>query len=127
MMYERPAPRLEVHKKFTFGPDTYELKELEGRDVYDTIILADDISPLLPQQDQEITLAVRLLTPENRRMKYCTRVVRCRISSDPTKYSARLHVRYQRGLLHPEPWSIEILEVLPELLTVEADASLART
>lgn len=126
-MYEKPANRLEAHKKFTFGPDTYELKKQEGRDVYDVIILSDTIDELVVKQEQEITLAVRLLTPENRRLKYCTRVVRARISSDPVKYSNRLHVLFQRGLLHPKPWSIDIIKEIPGLLTMEADSTMART
>jgi hypothetical protein len=126
-MYERPANRLEVHKAFTFGADTLELKKAEGREVYDTIILADDTSTLAGQEDKEITLAIRLLTPETHRLKYCTRVVRCKVSSDPTKYRDRLHVRYQRGLLHPKPWSVEILREETGLLTIEADATQART
>ena len=126
-MYEKPANRLEAHKKYTFGPDTYELKKQEGRDVYDVIILSDSIDELVGQQDQEITLAVRLLTPENRKLKYCTRVVSARISNDPTRYSDRLHVLFQRGLLHPKPWSIDIIRELPGLLTIEADSTMART
>lgn len=126
-MYENPANRLEVHKAFTFGPEPYELKQRDDREVYDTIILSDKISEIEGQQDREMLVAIRLLTPENRRVKYCTRVVRALVSSDPTKYRDRLHIRYQRGLLHPKPWSIEIAEELPGLLTVEADATQARS
>lgn len=126
-MYERPSNRLSIHKGFTFGPDPYELKRMEGREVVDTIILADSIAEISKQQDQEILLAIRLLTPANRKLKYCTRVVLALISSDATKYPERLHVRYQRGLLHPEPWSIKIIEERPGLLTVDATSSQART
>lgn len=122
-MYERPANRLAVHKAYTLGPDVEELKEAEGRNVYDTIILADSIDPLRELEDQEITLAIRLLTPEDRRMKYCTRVMQCRVSSDPAKYSGRLHILYQRGLWHPKSWSIEVIREQPGLLVAEASAT----
>jgi hypothetical protein len=126
-MYEKPANRLDVHKNYTFGPDTYELKQQEGREVYDVIILSDAIDEVITQQDQEISLAIRLLTPTDRKLKYCTRVVQCLISSDPTKYRDRLHVRYQRGLLHPKPWSIDIIKEGTGLMTLEADSTMART
>lgn len=117
-MYKRPGRRLDVHLPFTFGDDTYAIKEKEGRDVYDTIILSDTIDNLLTLQDKETILAVRVLTPENRRYKYCTRVVLTKISQDPTKYNDRLHVLYQRGLLHPKPWSIEIIREERGMLVV---------
>ncbi len=126
-MYEKPANRLDVHKKLTLGPDTYELKKQEGREVYDVIILSDNIDEFNSKQEQEITLAIRLLTPEDRKLKYCTRVVSARISSDPVKYRDRLHVRFQRGLLHPKPWSIDIIGELPGLLTMDADSTMARS
>lgn len=126
-MYEKPSNRLDVHKKFTFGPDPSELKKQEGREVYDVIILSDSIDELTTKQNQETTLAIRLLTPKDRKMRYCTRVVSAMISSDPTKYRDRLHVRYQRGLLHPKPWSIEIVKELEGLMTMEVDATMARS
>ncbi len=122
-MYERPANRLEVHKAYTLGPDVEELKKAEGRNVYDTIILADSIDFLRELEDQETTLAIRLLTPEDRRMKYCTRVVQCRVSGDPAKYSGRLHILFQRGLWHPKCWSIEVIAEQSGLLVAEASAT----
>lgn len=126
-MYEKPSNRLDVHKNFTFGPDPNELKKQEGREVYDVIILSDSIDELTSKQNQEVTLAIRLLTPKDRKMRYCTRVVSAMISSDPTKYRDRLHVRFQRGLLHPKPWSIEIVKELEGLMTMEADSTIARS
>ncbi|MDO8724018.1 MAG: hypothetical protein Q7J31_17585 [Syntrophales bacterium] len=117
-MYEKPSRRLEVHKPFTYGDDAYAIKEREGREVYDMIIEADDIGPILAKVDQKETHVVRLLSPENRRMKYCTRVVTAKVSSDPTKYRDRLHIRFQRGLLHPKPWSIEITKIQEGMLVV---------
>jgi len=126
-MYERPANRLEVHKAYALSPDVEELRKAEGRDAYDTIILTDSIEPLRALEDQETILAVRLLTPEDRRLKYCTRVVRCRVSSHSAKYSGRLHVLFQRGLWDPKPWSIEIMGEEPGLLVAEATATAPKT
>jgi len=120
-MYEKPAPRLPVHKAFTWGEDAYQIKQREGREVYDTIILADSLDELIPQQDKEIMLSIRLLTPENRRMKYCTRLVKAKISRDPKKYRDILLVRSQRGLLFRGYWSIEVLEVQKGLQMVPCD------
>lgn len=117
-MYKRPGRRLEVHLPFTFGDDAYAIKEREGRDVYDTIILSDNLAPLLALQDKEAIHAVRLLTPDNRRYKYGTKVVLAKVSQDLTKYKDRLHVMYQRGLLHPKPWSIEIIREEKGMLVV---------
>lgn len=122
-MYEKPSRRLEVHKPFTYGDDAYAIKEREGREVYDTIIESDDLGSILAKVDLEGTHVVRLLSPENRRMKYCTRVVTAKVSSDPTKYRDRLHVRFQRGLLHPKPWSIEIAEIHEGMLMVPEGAT----
>jgi hypothetical protein len=114
-MHERPNRRLAVHKGFNWGEDPYEVKKREKREVYDTIILDDSLEKLLHEQDREITFSIRLLAPENRRLKYCFRMVKARISKDPKKYKDILSVRSQRGLLFPGNWSIEILEMTKEL------------
>lgn len=114
-MHERPNRRLAVHKGFSWGEDTYQVKQREGREVYDTIILDDSPDKLLQEQDKEVTFSIRLLAPENRRLKYCFRMVRARISKDPKKYKDILFVRSQRGLLFPGHWSIEILEMYQDL------------
>lgn len=114
-MHERPTRRLAVHKGFNWGEDAYEVKKKEGREVYDTIILDDSVDKLLREQDQETTFSVRLLAPEDRRMKYCFRMVKAKISKDPRKYKDILFVRSQRGLLFPGNWSVEILEMTKDL------------
>ena len=114
-MHERPTRRLAVHKGFNWGEDAHEVKKREGREVYDTIILDDSLDKLLGEQDQETTFSVRLLAPEDRRMKYCFRMVKAKISKDPRKYQDILFVRSQRGLLFPGNWSIEILEMTKDL------------
>ena len=95
-MYDKPARPMPCFKKLTWGDDTYAIKAREGKDVYDTIVLSDGLSELLSEQDREIDLSVRLLSPENRRLKYCTRLVKAKISSDAKKYGAVLQVRFQR-------------------------------
>ncbi|MBC7348085.1 MAG: phenylphosphate carboxylase subunit gamma [Clostridia bacterium] len=74
--------------------------------LYDTFVnsLAD-----LPEG--EATLFVRDLTPG--RYKYCYRYVRALLSSDPHRYPDRLAIRFARGQLHPEAYSLQILEELP--------------
>lgn len=114
-MHERPNRRLAVHKGFSWGEDAYEIKQREGREVYDTIILDDSLDKLSQEQDKEVTFSIRLLAPENRRMKYCFRMVRARISKDPKRYPDILLIRSQRGLLFPGNWSIEILEMYKDL------------
>lgn len=123
-MYEKPARRLPVHKPFTWGEDAYEIKKRENRGVYDTIILDDSLDKILGQQDKELALSVRLLSPENRRLKYCYRLVRARISKDPKKYQDILLIRSQRGLLFPGNWSIEIIEMTKELQMVTPDGGM---
>lgn len=127
-MYERRPNKLAVHKDLAFAEvEAYDLKAKEKRDVYDTFILDDNLGPLQAVEDQVTTLAVRELTPSDRRKKYRTVVVECKVSSDPKKYKDILQVRFQRGLLHPEPWSIEIIKRLPGLLVVKATEDMPKT
>lgn len=104
-----------IHKGFNWGEDTYEIKKRENREVYDTIILDDSLDNLLGEQDKEITFTVRLLAPEDRRTKYCFRTVNARISRESEKYKDILFVRSQRGLLFPNSWSIEVMEMSQDL------------
>lgn len=127
MVYQKPANRLEVHKEYSLGVDAEKVKKTEGVNVYDTIILSDTLAPLIAQEDKEFTLAIHLLTPEDRRLKYCTRLVRAKVSSNPAKYKERLYILYQRGLMHPKPWSIDIIREEPGLLIAEATATMARS
>lgn len=124
-MYDKPGRPLPVFRKLTWGDDAYEIKSREHRDVFDTIVLTDGLGELLGSQDREIELPVRLLSPENRRLKYCTRLVKARISADPAKYKGILQVRFQRGLLHPAHWSIEVISEEEGLLQVSSGAALS--
>lgn len=120
-MYERRPNKLAVHRDLAFAEiESYDLKAKEKRDVYDTFVLEDSLAPLQAVEDKVTTLAIRELTPADRRKKYKTTVVECLVSSDPKKYKDILQVRFQRGLLHPEPWSIEVKKRLPGLLVVKA-------
>jgi len=78
-------------------------------------------------KEGEVTLAIRELTPENRRKKYLTRYVRALISPSTEAYEHVLWLRYQRGRLHPQPWSIRIVEELGTLPTRRAAEVAFRT
>ena len=69
---------------------------------YDVFInsLAD-----LPE-DKEIKLAVRDLTPGVQRYAY--KHVYALVSSDPEKYPEKLQIRFGRGQLHNQPYSIKV-------------------
>lgn len=71
--------------------------------------------------DGEIALAIRELTPDNRRRKYLTRYARCIISRDLQKMPDGdiLWLRWQRGRRHPKPFAIKIVEELGEFLPKE--------
>jgi phenylphosphate carboxylase gamma subunit len=79
---------------------------------YDTFV--DDLSTL--PEGKELVLAIRDLTPGNR--KYDTRVVKAVVASSPDKLpdSDVLWLRFQRGSLRPEPWRIKIIEETEGLL-----------
>lgn len=87
-----------------------------ARKEYDTFV--DDPTVL---QEGEVAIAIRELTPENRRKKYLTRYVRALIKQrSPEGEEGFLYLRYQRGRLHPEPWSIQVVEELGEFLPKRA-------
>lgn len=71
--------------------------------------------------DGEISLAIRELTPDNRRKKYLTRYVKCVICRDPEKMPDGdvLWLYWQRGRRYPKPFAIKILEELGEFLPKE--------
>lgn len=72
--------------------------------------------------DGEVAIALRELTPADRKKKYLTRYVRALISRDPRKIPDGdiLWLRWQRGRLNPEPRSIKILEELGEFFPKKA-------
>ena len=84
---------------------------------YDTFV--DDPNALL---EGEVAIAIRELSPEDRRTKYKTRYVKAQISSSPDKIPGGdiLRLRWQRGRLYPEPWAIKILEELGEFMPKRA-------
>ena len=61
----------------------------------------------------EELLFIKDLTPGPR--KYDTKLVRAELSRNAAKLPDRdtLWIRSETGYLHPEPWSIKILEALP--------------
>ena len=68
--------------------------------------------------DGEMNLAVRELTPDNRRKKYLTRYVKAQISRDPAKMPDGdvLWLRWQRGRRYPKPFAVKIVQELGEFL-----------
>lgn len=76
---------------------------------YDTFVnsLAD-----LPEQ-KEVNLLIRDLSPG--RYKYCYKYVRALVSSDPGRYPDELEIRFSRGQLHPQSYSLQILEEVPRI------------
>ena len=63
------------------------------------------------REQEELTLLVRDLTPG--RHKYFYKQVRALVSSDPKKYPDELQIRYPKGQLAPQVYSIQVLEVVP--------------
>lgn len=66
--------------------------------------------------ESEVAIAIRELTPDDRRKKYLTRYVKAVISPDSSKLQDTLYLRWQRGRLYPKPWGIRIIEELGEFL-----------
>ena len=59
-------------------------------------------------QDKEIEMNVSNLAPG--RYKYEAKIVKCMISSAKDKYPDQLWIRFPKGQMHPEPWTIKVLE-----------------
>ena len=59
-------------------------------------------------QDKAIELNISSL--EEGRYKYEAKIVKCMISSDKDRYSDQLWIRFMKGQMHTEPWSLKILE-----------------
>jgi hypothetical protein len=78
---------------------------------YDAFV--DD--PTVLSMGEEIEIAIRELTPKNRKMKYRTRYVRA-IVDKPKKGADTLLLRWQRGRLHPEKFSIKITKEVGEVM-----------
>lgn len=71
---------------------------------YDTFIAQPGALP----EDQEILLPVRDLTPGTHKYQY--KYVRCIVSSNPEVHPQQLAIRYGRGQLAPETYSIRVIE-----------------
>ncbi|MGB9887462.1 MAG: phenylphosphate carboxylase subunit gamma [Moorellales bacterium] len=76
---------------------------------YDTFV--NDLSELAEQK--EVTLLVRDLTPG--RHKYCYKLARALVSSNPNQYPDTLQVRYPKGQLASQQYSLQVLEFVPVL------------
>ena len=72
---------------------------------YDTFV-SKDLSDLKEKEGIEIT--IRNLEPG--RYKYEARIVKAKVSSNVGEYPDKLWIRYPKGMRHPDPWSIEVLE-----------------
>jgi len=59
-------------------------------------------------QDEAIELTISSLTEG--RYKYEARIVKCKISDDKDKYPDQLWIRFPKGQMHTDPWSLKILE-----------------
>ena len=66
-------------------------------------------------QDKEIELTISSLAEG--RYKYEAKIVECMISDDQGKYPDQLWIRFPKGQMHTQPWSLKILKevnVIPE-------------
>jgi hypothetical protein len=88
-------------------------KKTSAKKEYDAFV--DDPTKM---QDGTVELAIRELTPDNRREKYYTRYVRAQISSNPDTLPDGdiLRLRYQRGRLSDGIWAIKIIEELGDFI-----------
>jgi len=59
---------------------------------------------------QDSPREINISNLEGGRYKYEAKVVMGKISSDPKKYADQLWIRFPKGQMHPEPWSLEIVE-----------------
>lgn len=59
-------------------------------------------------QNSEMELNISSLAPGKH--KYECKIVRCKVSSEKDKYSDQLWIRFNKGQMHPEPWSLDITE-----------------
>jgi len=79
-----------------------------ARKEYDAFVDAPESIP----EGKEFDIAIRELTPGDRRFKYRTRYVRAVISHNPGKDENLLWLRYNRGNLHEKPFGIKIIKEL---------------
>jgi phenylphosphate carboxylase gamma subunit len=82
------------------------------RKEYDTFILTD---PAMVNEDKEMELIVRELTPKDRRYKYRSFYALALLSKSETKYPDQLWIRLGRGQLQEKPWSIKIIKEIDKL------------
>jgi hypothetical protein len=82
---------------------------------YDAFV--DD--PTMLKMGEEIEIAIRELSPKDRKKKYRTRYVRA-IVDKPMEGADTLFLRWQRGRLHPEKYSIKITQEMGEFMPKKA-------
>jgi phenylphosphate carboxylase gamma subunit len=66
-------------------------------------------------EETEIKLSVRDLTPGKQRYAY--KHVMAKVSADADKYPDKLQVRFGRGQVHSQPYSIQVIKdvsIIPE-------------
>ena len=82
---------------------------------YDTFT---DNPQTVPATVMEVSLAIRELTPDDRKKMYLTRYVKANVCGDPDKMPEGdvLWLRWQRGKLYPKPAAIKILGELGEFM-----------
>ena len=77
---------------------------------YDTFVL-QGFSDLV--EGKELELLIRDLTPGSR--KYEGKYVKALVSSSADEYPDKLWIRFQKGMLHPQPRSMKILKEITKI------------
>ena len=70
------------------------------------------------EENEEVDIAIRDLTPEQHKYKYDAKLVKAIITSSPDKLPEgdTLWIRSWTGVLHPKPWAIKVLADMGETL-----------
>ena len=78
--------------------------------LYDAFVEDPGIIP----DEGEMGIAIREITPDDRRKKYFTRYVRVQICADPKKMpdGDDLELRGFLGILHDKRWKMKVIEEL---------------
>ncbi len=72
---------------------------------YDTFVLKD-----LTDLKEKVGIELNIRSLEPGHYKYEAKIVKAEVSSDADEFPDKLWIRFQKGELQPEPWSIKILE-----------------
>lgn len=86
---------------------------------YDTFV--DSLADLA--DGKEMDIALRELTPDQRKKKYKTIYVLAKVSSSTANLpdGDKLWVRFSMGHLHPKPWAIKVIKELGEYKHIPVD------